>query len=113
MTGTLPTPKPLTFDLKYRKVATPYERPRVGQQWDKEEWGEKDEERFAALPDKPLGFIPLTGAWSLVTSRADFLNLQQQRAGFVDWFFWPEATPSEMDPAHCDVCTRIRADRDL
>lgn len=113
MTATLPPVKPLVFELKYRKIAAPYERPRAGQTWEKEEWGERDQERFDKLPDAPTGFIPLRGGFPVVSSRADFLNLQQTRAGFADWFFWPETTPSESNPDHCGVCKNMRTDRDL
>lgn len=112
MTATV-TVQPLVFELKYRKVAAPYERPRAGQNWDKEEWGERDEARYATLPSTPAGFTPMKGAFPLISSRADFLNLQQFRAGFIDWFWYPETVPSESDPDHCDVCRNMRADRDL
>lgn len=119
MTTTLPPVKPLQFALMYRKEAKPYERPKVGKTWADapeeggEQWGDRDMDRFNELPETPTGFVPLRSTFPVVSSRADFLNIQQQRAGFADWFFYPEAIPTEMNPEHCAVCTRIRSDRDL
>lgn len=113
MTTALPPVKPLIFHLKYRKIAAPYQRPKVGQQWDKEEYGERDQARYDSLPETPPGFLLSNGYFPVVSSRADFLNLQQQRAGFVDYSFWPEAVPTEPDPNHCEICKHIRTDRDL
>lgn len=98
VTETPTPPKPLMFELCYRREAYRVERGHYIRT------PEKDKD----LPDRPVGFRPLTGSFTDVANRADQLNDLQTRSGFLFYFYWAEPIPSKSNPDHCDACRRAQ-----
>lgn len=83
MTETPTPPKPLMFELCYRREAYRIERGHYIRT------SEKDKD----LPDRPAGFRPFTGLFPEVARRADELNSLQVNAEFMFYSTSPSRSP--------------------
>lgn len=80
-----PKPEPLVFQLYFRKQV----RNRMGGVW----VAETDEDKIAAVPDVPPGFVATRGYHNEIARRANDLNRKQEQSGFTRYFFFPDVAP--------------------
>lgn len=77
------------------RVVIQAERVRGKDKDGKEVW-EKDTDRARRLAARPHGFQPLRGSYKEVAAEATRLNAVQQRAGFLDYLYFPEPVGSSL-----------------
>lgn len=97
---------PLEFELGYHLIGADHNK-RAGK-FAPDEFTANPERR-KTLPIVPPGFTQVRGDWPTVSKEADRLNDTQMKSGILDYFFYPEATPTDYDRSHCAMCRRIAA----
>lgn len=82
-----------TFELRYRKEARVRTRGKMV----------RNQDRFAALPDQPPMYRPITGDYQTVSNEAVLLNEAQLRSGFLDYTFFPEVDTAPVGAEAIDI----------